>query len=189
MDFGGVASIGQTSRVTEENKTPLEQAVDHALDVFVYAPIGLLFDGAAVFPELVQKGKAQVNSARMFGQFAVQAGQSEAEKRASGAAEQVRDLLASVGIVPPDQASATTPEPAPEPASPPPAAAAKKKAPAESAPAATSLSIPDYDSLSASQVVSRLAGLGAAELEAVRKYEGAQRGRKTILNKIAQLQK
>jgi hypothetical protein len=50
------------------------------------------------------------------------------------------------------------------------------------------LAIPDYDNLSASQVVPRLAGLSTEELEAVRRYESARRGRKTILNKIAQLQ-
>ncbi|MDZ7732451.1 MAG: hypothetical protein U5R31_04460 [Acidimicrobiia bacterium] len=50
------------------------------------------------------------------------------------------------------------------------------------------LAIPDYDSLSASQVVPRLAGLASEELEQVRRYEAGARGRKTILNKIAQLQ-
>ncbi len=50
------------------------------------------------------------------------------------------------------------------------------------------LAIPGYDALSASQVVQRLAGLSAGELEEVRAYELATRGRRTILNKIAQLQ-
>jgi hypothetical protein len=50
------------------------------------------------------------------------------------------------------------------------------------------LAITDYDSLAASQVVSRLAGLTGDELESVRAYEIAHRGRKTILNKVAQLQ-
>ena len=50
------------------------------------------------------------------------------------------------------------------------------------------LAIPDYDSLSASQVLPRLAGLTPTELEAVRAHEGANRGRKTILNKVDQLQ-
>ena len=36
--------------------------------------------------------------------------------------------------------------------------------------------------------MNRLAGLATEELEAVRSYEGGHRGRKTILNKIAQLQ-
>jgi hypothetical protein len=50
------------------------------------------------------------------------------------------------------------------------------------------LAIPEYDSLSAPQVVQRLSGLRRDELEAVRRYELAHRGRKTILNKVAQLQ-
>ena len=55
-------------------------------------------------------------------------------------------------------------------------------------PTVAELAIPDYDNLSASQVVPRLAGLSTDELEAVRRYEAAGRGRKTILNKVAQLQ-
>ena len=53
---------------------------------------------------------------------------------------------------------------------------------------AAALAIPDYDGLSASQVVNRLAGLSPAELESVQLYEAAHRGRKTILSKVAQLQ-
>jgi hypothetical protein len=41
--------------------------------------------------------------------------------------------------------------------------------------------------LSASQVVERLVGLGADELDAVRSYELANRNRRTILGKIDQL--
>jgi hypothetical protein len=71
------------------------------------------------------------------------------------------------------------------------AAAAKRKAkaPAKRKPVvAPGLAIPGYDTLSASQVVPRLDALRAAELEAVRAYEAAHRGRRTILNRIAQLQ-
>ncbi|HJR25750.1 MAG TPA: hypothetical protein VJ804_09765, partial [Acidimicrobiales bacterium] len=53
---------------------------------------------------------------------------------------------------------------------------------------ASTLAIPDYDGLSASHVVNRLAGLAPTELELVRLYELANRGRKTILSKVAQLQ-
>src|SRR5690606_21180894 len=62
------------------------------------------------------------------------------------------------------------------------------EAPASPPAAPTTLGIPDYDSLSASQVVPRLEGLSPEELQAVREYESATRGRKTILNKIVQLQ-
>jgi len=52
---------------------------------------------------------------------------------------------------------------------------------------APSLAIPGYDSLSASQVVQRLEGLSAAELEDVRAHEAAHRQRRTILHRIEQL--
>jgi hypothetical protein len=69
--------------------------------------------------------------------------------------------------------------PPPAPASPPP--------PSPPAPPVDGLAIPGYDALSASQVVQRLAGLSGDELEAVRSYESATRGRKTILNRVEQL--
>jgi hypothetical protein len=55
------------------------------------------------------------------------------------------------------------------------------------APAEAVLAIPEYDQLSASQVVERLDGLSPDELDAVRAYELAHRGRSTILGKIVQL--
>lgn len=70
-----------------------------------------------------------------------------------------------------------TPGPAPEPA----------VSTDLTVPAVDELAIPDYDELSASQVVERLEGLDAGALEAVRRYEAAHRGRNTILGKIAQL--
>jgi hypothetical protein len=51
----------------------------------------------------------------------------------------------------------------------------------------SSLAIPGYDSLSASQVVQRLAGLSHSELIDVRAHEQAQRHRRTILNRVEQL--
>jgi len=53
--------------------------------------------------------------------------------------------------------------------------------------AGDTLPIPGYDTLSASQVVERLAGLSSDELDAVRTYEGAHRNRRTILGKIDQI--
>jgi hypothetical protein len=53
--------------------------------------------------------------------------------------------------------------------------------------AAAQLAIPSYDSLSAPQVVQRLAGLSREEIVAVRAYESATRGRRTILARADQL--
>jgi hypothetical protein len=88
---------------------------------------------------------------------------------------------------------------APEPAGNPSAASARPRSappsprvPPDAAwqtdvPAADALPIPDYDELSASQVVERLDGLDHESLEAIRRYESDHRGRNTILGKIAQL--
>jgi hypothetical protein len=50
--------------------------------------------------------------------------------------------------------------------------------------ASVGLALADYDDLSASQVVDRLEGLSAADLEAIRAYEAEHRARNTILGKI-----
>lgn len=55
------------------------------------------------------------------------------------------------------------------------------------APDAADLVIPGYDSLAASQVVPRLTTLSAVELSAIGAYEHANRGRRTILNRVRQL--
>lgn len=57
----------------------------------------------------------------------------------------------------------------------------------QSAPNVGSLAIPGYDTLAASQVVQRLGSLGPDELDAIRRYEVATRGRRTVLHRIAQL--
>ncbi len=86
-----------------------------------------------------------------------------------------------------------TPRSAPAPATPSrapqPGAPARPAGPAAVADDASGpgLAIPDYDELSASQVVDRLDGLSAGALDAIRAYEQAHRGRATILGKIEQL--
>lgn len=156
------------------------------MDLFVYAPLGLLLNAEELLPQLIEKGKQQVGMARMFGEFAVKQGQSEAEKAVAKVQEAAGEVLGQLGgrrnhldPVAPERAAA----PAAAPASPSRASAAEPRGPA-----VETLAIPDYDSLSASQVVPRLEGLAGAELDAVRAYESVHRGRKTILNKIAQLQ-
>jgi hypothetical protein len=54
-------------------------------------------------------------------------------------------------------------------------------------PDVSTLSIPGFDTLSASQVVQRLDGLNRAELVSVRAYEASTRGRRTILSRVDQL--
>ena len=142
--------------------------LDLVLDAFVYVPVGLAVSARDVLPELAARGRERVASARVVGEFAVRQSQQQALR--------VIDRLQHH-----DDATATGPETA-SPAAPPVRRAAR------SGPGADTLAIPGYDSLSASQVLPRLAGLEPAELEAVRAYEEAHRGRRTILGRISQLQ-
>lgn len=172
----------------DDEKTPLDQV----LDLFVYAPLGLALSVREQLPKLADRGRQQMTGqmtmAKMIGQFAAQQGQREAEKalrRAGERAEQVLGDLFGPDVVPervpPADAVRREPArrddvPAPEPVA------------AAPAPPVESLAIPGYDTLSASQVVQRLAGLAPDELAAVRDYEAATRKRRTILNRVAQLQ-
>jgi hypothetical protein len=168
--------------------------VGHAVEALVYAPIGLFFEGPRLLPELIQQGKTHARNARVFGKFAVQHGQVELRRRLATFEEQATDVLRAFGVT----GDGSDPAPSSAPSTAGSAGSAAPAGPARSAgspasngdasPAVGELAITDYDSLSASQVVTRLAGLAGDELEAVRAYEVAHRGRKTILNKIAQLQ-
>jgi len=193
---------------------------DRALDLLVYAPVGValyLRDTVPTFVNLfVSRGRAelgqrrqqaqdQVAQARAMGEFAVNFGgpkvREHVEKGIALARKSAESVLGGAGDedrVP----DAADDDPSPAPAPRPDRAAANSRAAsrpagestststattAAPAPAATTLVIPDYDELSASQVVERLDGLQAGELDAVRAYEEAHRSRRTILYKIEQL--
>ena len=156
-----------------DQKTP----VDHLLDLCLFAPLGFLCESRELYPQLAEEGRAQlaarIQVARMVGQFAVRKGQQEAAK----AMERRR------------AAETSGPESAPAPD----AVGGDVVALHDDADdmddiTEADLAIPSYGSLAASQVVSRLDGLAPVELETVRRYEVAHRGRKTVLGKIANLQ-
>jgi len=167
-------------------------AADQLADLLVYVPIGLFFEAPTLLPKLAEQGRVHTRNARLFGQFAVRQGEAEVRRRLAGFEEQTTGLLRALGVLPADDGDrggdgSDTREPRPTAgrAERGPAAAVE---PSDLGPDVDDLAITDYDSLSASQVVTRLPGLTLEELEAVRAYEAAHRGRKTILNKVAQLQ-
>lgn len=180
-----------------EKKTPLEQA----LDLFLYAPLGLALTAREELPRLVEKGRKQVHdqatTARLMGEYALQEGRRDLGERAKKVTDTVSGLAGTRRPAPRAAAATSAPvapsapsAPAPAPSTPPPtpAPAPATSAPAGPRPSDDGLAIPGYDALSASQVVQRLAGLSTEELEAVRAYESATRGRKTILHRVDQLQ-
>lgn len=178
-----MARVGQHGHVTE-HKTPVDQAVEYV----VYAPLGFALEARRLLPVFVDRGRQQVQMAKMVGQFVVTKGQQEALSRLADAQVQAESVLSEFGLRP-GAGSASTAEPV-EPVEGPeaPAPEAAAATPIRSSAAAADLAIADYDSLAASQVIPRLEGLGATELDAVRRYEAEHRGRKTILGKVTQLQ-
>jgi hypothetical protein len=180
--------------------------LDALLDFFVYAPVGLALVASEELPKLAARGRAQLGGqlsmAKVVGQFAVAQGRRQLASRRPP----VRTTRPERPEPPASPASPASPSP-PDPAPPSPEArddrgpsdafppvSGRDESEEFSAPAgdtiedAGSLAIPGYDSLAASQVVPRLAGLSADELAAVAAYESAHRARRTILNRVRQLQ-
>lgn len=191
-----------------EDRNPLEVA----LDLIVFAPVGMFITVTEELPKLVEKGRerlgSQVGMAKMMGELAAPQLQQEAEKavkslldRLMPAAPPPRAPAPAAGPVGPIEArsdvpGSSGPAPGPSAADQGHGANGRARAPRERSgraagtgggPAASALAIPAYDTLSAMQVVQRLSGLSAVELEAVRDYEEGHRGRKTILNRADQL--
>ena len=65
-------------------------SVEAALDLLVYAPLGLALEARTLMPTLIERGRNQVTMARMVGRFAVQQGQVEATRRLGSAPGAVR---------------------------------------------------------------------------------------------------
>jgi hypothetical protein len=188
-----------------------QKTTERAIDLLVYAPVGVamyLRDTVPTFVNLfVSRGRAelgqrrqqaqgQVAQAKAMGEFAVNYGgpkvREHVEKGIAMARKSAEAVLGGAGdefpdagddVPPPTRHAPSEPTAAPSAASQP----AGESTTASAAPKATTLVIPDYDELSASQVVERLDGLQAGELDAVRAYEEAHRSRRTILYKIEQL--
>lgn len=165
-----------------EHKKPL----DAALDLTVYAPIGFALEARRLLPTLVERGRQQVTMAKMVGKFAVAHGQTQASARVSRLQDQAGSVLAEFGL---GGEPAATADPVPAEPSTSSATAAPLASVPATPPAADPATLPiaGYATLAASQVIPRLEGLSADELDAIRRYEEATRGRKTILGKIAQL--
>jgi hypothetical protein len=224
-----------------DEKPPL----DRALDLFVYAPVGMALYVRDMFPSMmgifVSRGKREVKShlpgyeaptpqappvpmpdvadirRKVGDSFGLARGVAGggiglARDVTGGGIGLARDVTGSAlqGLmsfrngVPQTEAEEEATTWRPDPDAPPSsaftapgsapvadrAAAAEQLAasPAASpAPQVEELPIPDYDELSASQVIERLEGLDPDSLEAIRAYEASHRGRNTILGKIAQL--
>lgn len=184
---------------TAPGATSERSVLDQALDLVVYLPAGLLATAVDDMPELAARGRSRVDqelrNAGVVGRFAV-----------DFALRQMRAQLSSLAVPRPQEAapavespkarsgrtgSAGGPGRAAGPAPRVPAGAGASSLPPVEASLRPDLAvdraIPDYDILSASQVVRRLDGLTPAELSAVVRHEQTCRARRTILQRAAQL--
>jgi hypothetical protein len=171
-------------------------AAERALDVAFYAPLGFALTVLEAVPDLARKGRdrlrPQVGLARTVGQLAVRQGYRQFVGFTNSNPSIPLGPFSSVRLRP------TSPKSPPEkvegstngngmasishlePVRP-------RDEPGEDGLSAAELAIPSYDSLSAPQVVQRLDGLSRDEVAAVRAYEAATRGRRTILTQADQI--
>jgi hypothetical protein len=205
-----------------------KQPVEKAVELFVYAPVGMACYFRDMLPSMmgifVARGKREVSGHRGpptpapppvppevkrridesvgVAKYMAEGGLGVARGVAGSGFDAAREVAGSaLAQFLAMRANGTEPEPPrPEPTPPastsapqPPEAAAPTPPPppdsswSTDVPSSEALPIPDYDELSASQVVERLEGLDRESLDAIRRYETEHRGRNTILGKIAQL--
>jgi hypothetical protein len=151
--------------------------VDHLADLVVFAPLGFALEARRLVPELAARGRRQLLFTRTVGRYAVRRAWQRADALVATGTALASGLLPTDGA-PPDP---SWPDEDDGPV------AAVTPLPVEHGPPSDHLAIPDYDNLSAFQVMPRLEALDPVDLDAVRAYEESTRGRRTILNKIAQL--
>jgi hypothetical protein len=134
-----------------------------AVDVLVFAPLGLgaqLVDDA---PDAVKRARQELSNARFIGRLAVDQGIAQLRTRLS-------DTQA-----PESQPDVPAPGPLPE------VDTERDRL------SAGDLALPDYDTLPAIDIVAKLEMLSATDRAAIASYESKNRQRRTVLGKLAQL--
>jgi hypothetical protein len=183
--------------VSEDTPGDADRILRRTLDVIVFAPVGMAVTLAEELPEFVDKGRRrvqiQLGNARIVGHFVVTRGQRQLSERLdevlhgmnndvadAEASERGQEASVERGGGGRDRGRKPSQRPTPT----------NDLLPPPSDPAAVAIlegALADYDTLSASQVVRRLASLGPDELLAVQRYEASTRNRRTILNRATQL--
>ncbi|MDA8103673.1 MAG: hypothetical protein M0Z34_11985 [Nitrospiraceae bacterium] len=177
----------------------LKKLIDYA----VYAPVGIIHSIAEAMPRAVEEGRAVVESraaaARFIGRMAVGMAETKAQEQLAEVRKQAEGLIDLVLPEPwADLAHMVLGDQREEPT--PPAAREEdfvQSVPAESAiPKAPRIQvdlgeveavIPNYATLSATQITAKMDLLSKRELRLVYEYELGHRGRKTILARAEKL--
>ncbi|MDH3681038.1 MAG: hypothetical protein OEV40_13955 [Acidimicrobiia bacterium] len=165
--------------------------LDVLVDLFVYAPVGLLYEYEDVLPKLIKRGKSQVQLARVLGQLAVRGRRSDvdvgdvATAASTLVARAITDIGTLVGLAP-EQPPAEPPPPATRPT--PDRQTSDEVIEVDSTEGvAGQLPIANYDDLKAREIISLLDSLSPAQRASIRAHEEAGRSRKTVLAKLDRL--
>jgi hypothetical protein len=151
---------------------------DRVADVVFYGPLGFALDCRSLLPQLAKRGRRQIAFTRTIGRFTVRHGRQRIDGIVNGLLPGGDELEVEARQPLPEVVAAID---SPPPTSTPP--------PPIGPHAADQLPIPQYDSLSAIQVVPRLDGMSGDDLAQIAEYESATRSRRTILAKVSQLQR
>lgn len=186
---------------------------DEVVDFLVYAPVGLIYEYQTVVPQLVRRGRSQVQLARVFGEMALKNRGSAVRQQitdqvkdrsclACGAENAPTDSLALLGtalargitefgsvlgLAPPHGAASPTSTAKPETDVS--AASVSADQGPEDAPEDLPLPIAGYDELPAREIITLLSDLNPEQLARIRSHESATRARKTVLAKLDRLEK
>lgn len=177
----------------EDQEPDTKSLAQRAADLLVFAPAGLVVTALEDLPELTEKGRSTLTStlrnAHVVGRFTVELGRRELQRR-------IESFERTPGTPRTVSRAGSTSHPGRTSTVQPHAGAHDDDRGARGPvggpvaapiPRSDHLAIPGYDTLSASQVVRRLDGLGPRELEAVYKHESATRRRRTVLHRAQQL--
>lgn len=137
------------------------------IDLMLFAPVGLVALVQRELPQLIATGKVRVENritlAKFVGRMAVRQTSNEFNRRMQNLEQARAAASAHPGAI---MVTATELHTT----------------------GLAQLGISNYDTRAASDIVQQLASLSSADLDRVREYEQANRARRTILGKIAQLQ-
>ncbi len=175
-----------------------EALLAKALELGVFAPVGVLEAVRSELPRFAERGRQTVEQRVLVGRFIATLVAQQARQRigatfgsATGGTDadsERSDVTATATTA--STAASETPAKAGAKSSAKPSAkrVAKTSSRAKaSTGAASRLAIDHYESLSATQVIPLLADLAAEELEAIERFEQEHRNRRTVLGRIAQL--
>jgi hypothetical protein len=189
---GDGSGPANSAPVTPDGAAMAREAWERTLDVIVYTPAGFVFDALDRAPAMAALGRdrirVQLSNARLMGDYVLHKAARDLRRRVPGGPRALRSgrtgptPAPEVGLADGDRIGGgipDLPDPGPSP---------RVTLPSERATtAAAGAAIEGYDTLSASQVVRRLDGLGPDELRAVYRHEAGTRGRRTILHRVQQL--